>query len=32
MKDWEKEREIAEWYDRIEDVNERPPAEKPIKC
>ncbi len=32
MKDWEKEREISEWYDRIEDVNERPPQEAPIKC
>ncbi|SHK28145.1 Superfamily II DNA or RNA helicase, SNF2 family [Rubritalea squalenifaciens DSM 18772] len=31
MQDWEKEREIAEWYDRIESVNERPPQEKPLK-
>jgi len=30
MKDWEKEREVAEWYDRIESVNERPPQEKPV--
>ncbi|MEO1856879.1 MAG: DEAD/DEAH box helicase [Rubritalea sp.] len=32
MKDWEKEREVSEWYERIEDVNERPPQEKPIQC
>lgn len=25
MADWEKEREVAAWYDRIESVNERPP-------
>ena len=31
MQDWEKEREVAEWYDRIELVNERPPQEKPLK-
>ncbi len=32
MLDWEKEREVAEWYDRLEDVNERSPSEAPIKC
>jgi len=31
MQEWEKEREIAEWYDRIEKVNERPPQGKPLK-
>jgi len=31
MQDWEREREVAAWYDRIEDVNDRPPAQKPIK-
>ena len=25
MADWEQEREVAAWYDRIEQVNERPP-------
>ncbi len=30
MQDWEKEREVAEWYDRIELVNDRPPQEKPL--
>ena len=30
MADWEQEREVAAWYDRIEDVNERPPQEIPI--
>jgi len=30
MQDWEKEREIAEWYDRIECVNDRPPQEEPL--
>ena len=25
MAEWEKEREIAAWYDRIDNVNERPP-------
>ena len=30
MQDWEKEREVAEWYDRLEDVNDRPPAQAPI--
>lgn len=29
MQDWEREREVAEWYDRIESVNERPPIDKP---
>lgn len=28
MAEWEKEREIAAWYDRIEAVNERPPQKK----
>jgi hypothetical protein len=27
MADWEQEREVAAWYDRIEQVNERPPQE-----
>ncbi len=27
MRDWEQEREVAAWYERIEDVNERPPQE-----
>lgn len=31
MQDWEKEREVAEWYDRIESVNDRPPQEAPLK-
>ena len=31
MQEWEKEREVAEWYDRIESVNDRPPREKPLK-
>ena len=31
MQDWEKEREEAEWYDRIEDVNDRPPQEEPLQ-
>lgn len=31
MQDWEKEREVAEWYDRIESVNDRPPQESPLK-
>ncbi len=31
MSEWEQEREIAAWYDRIESVNERPPQEQPIK-
>lgn len=31
MQDWEKEREVAEWYDRIESVNDRPPQEEPLK-
>ncbi|MDB4305017.1 DEAD/DEAH box helicase, partial [Akkermansiaceae bacterium] len=29
MHDWEQEREVAAWYDRIESVNERPPQEIP---
>jgi hypothetical protein len=24
MADWEQEREVAAWYERIEQVNERP--------
>ena len=31
MADWEQEREVASWYDRIEQVNERPPQEPPIE-
>ncbi|MDC0291573.1 SNF2-related protein, partial [Akkermansiaceae bacterium] len=31
MRDWEQEREVAAWYDRIESVNERPPQEIPHK-
>lgn len=31
MHDWEQEREVAAWYDRIESVNERPPQEIPHK-
>jgi len=30
MADWEQEREVAAWYDRIEQVNERPPQEEPV--
>lgn len=30
MSEWEQEREVAAWYDRIESVNERPPQELPI--
>ena len=30
MADWEQEREVAAWYERIEQVNERPPQEEPI--
>jgi SNF2 family DNA or RNA helicase len=30
MADWEQEREVAAWYDRIEQVNERPPQEAPL--
>lgn len=30
MSEWEKEREVAAWYDRIESVNERPPQERPV--
>jgi len=30
MKDWEQEREISAWYDRIERVNERPPQVGPV--
>ena len=29
MQEWEREREVAEWYDRIESVNERPPMDQP---
>lgn len=29
MFDWEQEREVSGWYDRIESVNERPPLEVP---
>ena len=31
MHDWEQERDVAAWYDRIESVNERPPQEIPHK-
>ncbi len=30
MADWEQEREVASWYDRIEQVNERPPQDPPV--
>jgi len=30
MADWEQEREIAAWHERIEKVNERPPQEEPL--
>ena len=30
MQDWEKEREISEWYDRLETVNDSPPSKQPI--
>jgi len=30
MADWEQEREVASWYDRIEQVNERPPQDAPV--
>ena len=30
MADWEQEREVASWYDRIEQVNERPPQDAPL--
>ncbi|MFC7335790.1 DEAD/DEAH box helicase [Haloferula chungangensis] len=30
MADWEQEREVAAWYDRIEQVNESPPVGKPV--
>ncbi|MES2996163.1 MAG: DEAD/DEAH box helicase [Verrucomicrobiota bacterium] len=32
MADWEQEREVASWYERIEQVNERPPQDAPITC
>ncbi len=31
MQDWEKEREVSEWYERIESVNERPPQEETLR-
>lgn len=31
MRDWEQEREVAAWYERIESVNERPPLDVPHK-
>jgi hypothetical protein len=31
MADWEQEREVASWYDRIEQVNERPPQDPPVE-
>ena len=30
MADWEQEREVASWYERIEQVNERPPQDEPL--
>jgi superfamily II DNA or RNA helicase len=30
MADWEQEREIAAWHERIEKVNERPPQDEPL--
>ncbi|MBJ7256334.1 MAG: ATP-dependent helicase, partial [Akkermansiaceae bacterium] len=30
MADWEQEREVASWYERIEQVNERPPQDAPL--
>ena len=30
MADWEQEREVAAWYERIEQVNERPPQDAPL--
>ena len=30
MAEWEQEREVAAWYDRIEQVNERPPQAAPL--
>jgi SNF2 family DNA or RNA helicase len=30
MAEWEQEREVASWYDRIEQVNERPPQDEPV--
>ncbi|HEX5790565.1 MAG TPA: DEAD/DEAH box helicase [Luteolibacter sp.] len=32
MADWEQEREVASWYDRIEQVNERPPQSPPVNA
>jgi len=31
MREWEQEREVAAWYERIESVNERPPQEQPLE-
>jgi len=31
MHDWEREREIAAWYDRIEQVIDRPPQDPPVE-
>jgi SNF2 family DNA or RNA helicase len=31
MADWEQERDVASWYDRIEQVNERPPQDPPVE-
>ena len=30
MADWEQEREVASWYERIEQVNDRPPQDAPV--
>ncbi|MGJ8678186.1 MAG: SNF2-related protein [Akkermansiaceae bacterium] len=30
MHEWEREREVAAWYERIESVNERPPIDQPV--
>ncbi len=32
MSEWEQEREVAAWYERIERVNERPPQESPFEA
>jgi SNF2-related domain/Helicase conserved C-terminal domain len=32
MAEWEQEREVASWYERIESVNERPPVAPPFEA
>ena len=32
MAEWEQEREVASWYERIERVNERPPVDPPFEA